>query len=31
MGETHKVMVQYRGEDQPELRGFALKNEVHTL
>jgi SAM-dependent MidA family methyltransferase len=31
MGETHKVMVQYRGESPPELRGFRLKNEAHTL
>jgi SAM-dependent MidA family methyltransferase len=31
MGDTHKVMVQYRGEGQSKLRGFQLKNEVHTL
>jgi SAM-dependent MidA family methyltransferase len=31
MGETHKVMVQYRGKGTPELRGFRLKNQLNTL
>lgn len=31
MGDTHKVMVQYRGEGSPVLRGFALKNQKDKL
>jgi SAM-dependent MidA family methyltransferase len=31
MGETHKVIVQYKGKDYPELRGFSLKNQVGKL
>lgn len=31
MGETHKVMVQYKGEGIPPLRGFSLRNHVSTL
>jgi SAM-dependent MidA family methyltransferase len=31
MGESHKVIIQYRGKDYPELRGFSLKNQVHKL
>jgi SAM-dependent MidA family methyltransferase len=31
IGETHKVMVQYKGEARPVLRGFMLKNQVDTL
>jgi SAM-dependent MidA family methyltransferase len=31
MGETHKVIVQYKGNDHPELRGFSLKNQVGKL
>ncbi len=31
MGETHSVMVQYKGEDKPALRGFSLRNNVGYL
>lgn len=31
MGESHKVLVQYRGEGSPELRGFSLRNHVDKL
>ncbi|MBI5740587.1 MAG: SAM-dependent methyltransferase [Nitrospirae bacterium] len=31
MGETHKVMVQYKGEDTPKLRGFTLRNQTGHL
>ena len=31
MGETHKVMIQYKGKGLPELRGFNIKNQVDKL
>ena len=31
MGETHKVMVQYKGEGTPKLRGFSIRNQVGML
>jgi len=31
MGETHKIMVQYRGDGEPRLKGFALRNEAKSL
>jgi SAM-dependent MidA family methyltransferase len=31
IGETHKVMVQYKGTDNPNLRGFAIKNQKDRL
>jgi SAM-dependent MidA family methyltransferase len=31
IGETHKVMVQYKGTDNPILRGFAIKNQKDRL
>lgn len=31
MGESHMVMVQYKGEDSPELRGFSLRNHAWKL
>lgn len=31
MGESHKVMIQYKGEGLPELRGFRLRNELFRL
>jgi SAM-dependent MidA family methyltransferase len=31
MGDTHKVMVQYRGKGAPSLRGFEMKNQVDSL
>lgn len=31
MGESHKVLIQYKGEGMPELRGFALRNQVDKL
>ncbi|MBI5233740.1 MAG: SAM-dependent methyltransferase [Deltaproteobacteria bacterium] len=31
MGLSHSVMVQYKGEGSPALRGFALRNQIGRL
>ena len=31
LGESHKVMVHYKGKDEPKLRGFALRNQTGKL
>jgi len=31
MGVSHNVMVQYKGEGRPELRGFSLRNHMGRL
>lgn len=31
MGETHKVMIQYKGKGEPELKGFSIKNQMRNL
>lgn len=31
MGETHKVIVQYKGRGLPEPKGFSIKNQVDRL
>jgi len=31
LGETHKVMVQYKGKGKPELKGFSMKNQAEKL
>jgi len=31
MGETHKVMIQYKGDGRPELKGFSLRNYLKNL
>jgi SAM-dependent MidA family methyltransferase len=31
MGESHKVMVLYKGDNAPSLRGFTIKNETGKL
>ncbi len=31
MGESHKVMIQYKGKGNPQLRGFKLRNELWKL
>ena len=31
LGESHKVMVQYRGDGHPKLRGFSIKNQADKL
>lgn len=31
MGETHKVLVQYKGPGEPVLKGFELRNRIDTL
>jgi SAM-dependent MidA family methyltransferase len=31
IGETHKVMIQYKGQHNPELRGFSIKNQKDKL
>jgi SAM-dependent MidA family methyltransferase len=31
IGETHKVMIQYKGTDNPILRGFTIKNQKDRL
>jgi hypothetical protein len=31
MGDSHKVMIQYKGKGEPELRGFTLRNQREKL
>jgi SAM-dependent MidA family methyltransferase len=31
MGDTHKVLIQYKGEANPSLRGFSIKNQLGIL
>jgi len=31
IGETHKVLIQYKGKGNPNLRGFAIKNQMNKL
>jgi len=31
MGESHSIMVQYKGEGLPELRGFSMRNNLAYL
>lgn len=31
IGETHKVMIQYKGKGHPVLRGFSIKNQKDRL
>jgi len=31
LGETHKVMIQYKGNRDPKLRGFMMKNQEDRL
>ena len=31
MGESHNVMIQYKGEGFPQLRGFTLRNRLASL
>jgi len=31
MGESHKVIVQYKGNGYPKLRGFSIKNQADKL
>jgi SAM-dependent MidA family methyltransferase len=31
MGESHKVMVMYKGRDNMVLRGFRLRNQIKYL
>jgi SAM-dependent MidA family methyltransferase len=31
LGETHKVMIQYKGDGNPNLRGFLMKNQKNKL
>jgi SAM-dependent MidA family methyltransferase len=31
MGESHRVMIQYKGKGTPELRGFSLRNHMGNL
>ncbi len=31
MGESHKVMIQYKGSGEPELRGFSIRNQKGLL
>ena len=31
LGESHKVMVQYKGVEPPRLRGFSIRNQIKTL
>jgi len=31
MGDSHKVMIQHKGEGEPEFRGFTLRNQREKL
>lgn len=31
MGESHKVMIQYKGQGEPKLRGFGMRNQAGRL
>jgi SAM-dependent MidA family methyltransferase len=31
MGDSHNVMIQYRGNEMPEIRGFSMRNQVDSL
>jgi SAM-dependent MidA family methyltransferase len=31
MGESHKVMIQYKGKDEPRLKGFSFRNQLKYL
>ncbi len=31
LGESHKVMIQYKGCDVPRLKGFSIRNQLRTL
>jgi SAM-dependent MidA family methyltransferase len=31
MGESHKVMIQYKGEGEPKLKGFSFRNQLKYL
>jgi SAM-dependent MidA family methyltransferase len=31
MGESHKVLIQYRGNELPTLRGFSMRNQLRFL
>jgi len=31
IGETHKVLIQYKGKENPTLKGFRMKNQVNKL
>jgi len=31
MGESHRVMIQYKGEHLPTLRGFSMRNQINSL
>lgn len=31
LGESHKVMIQYKGNRSPELRGFSMRNQMGSL
>jgi len=31
LGESHKVMIQYKGKGAPELRGFSMQNQAWKL
>jgi SAM-dependent MidA family methyltransferase len=31
MGESHNVMIQYKGSEMPDLRGFSMRNQASSL
>jgi SAM-dependent MidA family methyltransferase len=31
MGESHRVMIQFKGERLPTLRGFSVRNQINSL
>jgi SAM-dependent MidA family methyltransferase len=31
MGNTHKILIQYKGKGNPILKGFSIKNQINVL
>ena len=31
LGESHKVLIQYKGDDVPKLKGFSIRNQLRLL
>jgi SAM-dependent MidA family methyltransferase len=31
LGESHKVLIQYKGSGLPALRGFSIRNQLRFL
>ena len=31
LGDSHKVMIQYKGSELPKLQGFSIRNQLRFL